>query len=276
MFKISATPDKETVVLAIPETCIDRIIALYHSSLFAGNQGVIKTYLTISDKFFIPNLTHYLRLYIKGCHICQLNRNEKPPSRQMQTRINLNYRPLSRLSMDLEVMPKLSKGHKFILCIIDEVTNYLITIPVYQSKAEEIGEALIEHGITKCCIPDCIIMDQDSAFMSSLMNYLFNKFNIKIKTVAPYNHQSLQAEHGIKSLSTVLTKYLTNLGQMWLKYLLLATFKYNTFNSPNLANYTLYELVFGRKPKILLNLETMPDIKVTGTFKEYYKLLNKR
>ena len=38
--------------------------------------------------------------------------------------------------MDLKVMPKLSKGHKFILCIIDEVTNYLITIPVYQSKAE--------------------------------------------------------------------------------------------------------------------------------------------
>ena len=26
------------------------------------------------------------------------------------------------------------------------------------------------------------------------------KFDIKIKAVAPYNHQSLQAEHGIKSI----------------------------------------------------------------------------
>ena len=34
--------------------------------------------------------------------------------------------------------------------------------------------------------------------------------------------------------------------------------------------------MFGRKPKILLNLDTTPDIKVTGLFKEYYKLLNKR
>ena len=49
-------------------------------------------------------------------------------------------------------------------------------------------------------------MDQDSAFMSSLMTYLFHKFDIKIKTVAPYNHQSLQAEHGIKSLSHILTQ----------------------------------------------------------------------
>ena len=62
-------------------------------------------------------------------------------------------------------------------------------------------------------------MDQGSAFMSSLMNYLFKKLDIKIKTVAPYNHQSLQVEHKTKALSTILIKHLTNLGQMWLKYL---------------------------------------------------------
>ena len=47
LFKI--TPEKETAVLAVPEICTDKIITLYHSSLFAGHQGVIKTYLTISD-----------------------------------------------------------------------------------------------------------------------------------------------------------------------------------------------------------------------------------
>ena len=139
-------------------------------------------------------------------------------------------------------MPRLHKGHKFILCIIDGVTNYLITVPIYQAKSGEIGEALIENVITKYCIPEYIIMDQDSVFMSSLMTYLLNKFNIKIRTVAPYNRQSLQAEHCIKSLSTILTKHLTNLGQMWPKYLPLATFAYNTFNTPNLGNYSPYEL----------------------------------
>ena len=64
LFRISS--EKETTILAVPETCADKIITLYHKSLFAGHQGVIKTYLTISDKFFIPNLTHYLRSYIKG------------------------------------------------------------------------------------------------------------------------------------------------------------------------------------------------------------------
>ena len=201
IFKLVTTPDKEAAVLAIPETCIDKIIALYHTSLFAGHQGVVKTYLTMKDKFFIPNLMHYLRSFIKGCHIYQLSRSDKLPTRQLQPQIYLNYRLLWKLSMDLKVMPRSQKGHKFILCIIDEMMNYLITVPIFQSRSEEVGEALVEHVVLKFCAPDCIIMDQDSAFMSTIMNYLFQKLNIKIMTVAPYNHQSLQAEHGIKMLS---------------------------------------------------------------------------
>ena len=59
LFKVVSTPDNEAAVLAIPETCANKVITLYHSSIFAGHQGMIKSYLTISDKFFIPNLIHY-------------------------------------------------------------------------------------------------------------------------------------------------------------------------------------------------------------------------
>ena len=156
------------------------------------------------------------------------------------------------------------------------MTNYLVTVPLYQARSEEVGEALIENVITKYCTPDYIIMNQDSAFMSSLMNYLFRKLGVIIKTVGPYNHQSLQVEHGIKSLSNILTKHFTGQGQMWHKYLSLATFAYNIFNSPNLCNHSPYGLIFGRKPQILLDLETDPDIKVLCTYKEYFMLLNWR
>ena len=81
--------------------------------------------------------------------------------------------------------------------------------------------------------------------MSSLVNYLLKRFDIKIKSVASYNHQSVQAKHEIKSA-------------------------YNTFNSPYAANYSPYELVLGRKPKLHLYLEPNPNFKVSGIFKDYY------
>ena len=43
-----------------------------------------------------------------------------------------------------------------------------------------------------------------------------------------------------------------------------------------MANHSPYELVFRRKPKLLLDLETDPDIKVSGTNKEYFTQLGKR
>ena len=190
---------------------------------------------------------HYLRLYIKGCHICQLNRKDKSPMKQLQTRINSNYRPLSRLSMDLKVMPRSSRGHRYILCVTDEVTNYIVTATVKHSRSEEVAEVLINDVIAKCCAPEYMIMDLDSVFISSLMNCLFKRLGIKIKTVAPYNHQFLQVEHGIKSLSNIVMEHLTGLGDMWPDYLPFATLAQNTYNSPNLSNYSPYELVFGRK-----------------------------
>ena len=40
-----------TTLLAIPEVCADKMIALYHSSLFAGHQGVIKHIYLLETNF---------------------------------------------------------------------------------------------------------------------------------------------------------------------------------------------------------------------------------
>ena len=149
-------------------------------------------------------------------------------------------------------------------------------MPIHQTKSDEIGDTLIAKCHNQYYIPEYRIMDDDNTFMSSPMEYLFNKFDIKIKTIAPCNHQSLQAKHGIKSLSNILTKHLTHLGQMLSQSLQLATLAYNTFNTPKFGNCSPCELVFGWIPSSLLNLESTPDIKASGTFKEYCELLNKR
>ena len=73
-----------------------------------------------------------------------------------------------------------------------------------------------------------------------------------------------------------MPKCLTGQGQTWHKFLSLATFAYNIFHTSNLRNYSPYELVFGRRPKKLINIETDPDIKISGTYKDYHTLLTKR
>ena len=84
----------------------------------------------------------------------------------------------------------------------DKVTNYLITVPIHQSKSEEIGQCINRKHHNKVLHTRIYNKGSGSVIISSLMNYLFKILDTKIKTVAPYNQQSLQAEHGIKSLLT--------------------------------------------------------------------------
>ena len=111
---------------------------------------------------------------------------------------------MSRLSMDLKVMPRLHKGHKNIMCIIDEVTNFLITVPIFSCKVRS-GRRSTSRTCTNQILHTRIHNNQ-----------------------TPYR-----------------------LSQMWTKYLSLAMFAYNTFNSPNLGNYSPYKLTSSRKPQII-------------------------
>ena len=47
----------------------------------------------------------------------------------------------------------------------------------------------------------------------------FKAYGIQLVTVSPTNHKSLQAEHGIKSLSNILMKHLSGLGDDWHLYI---------------------------------------------------------
>ena len=47
--------------------------------------------------------------------------------------------------MYVKVMPKSYQGYKFILCIINDVFNYWITVCIHQSMPEKIGDTLADE-----------------------------------------------------------------------------------------------------------------------------------
>ena len=68
--------------------------------------------------------------------------------------------------------------HKFILVVTDEVTNNLVTIPLYRGTSLEIEEALIKPTICKRGPPGYLIFDEDHAFLSSVMQYIYKRLVI--------------------------------------------------------------------------------------------------
>ena len=122
--------------------------------------------------------------------------------------------------------------------------------------------------------PTHIVYDQDPAFTSSLMEVFVSQLNIKDILVSPTNHQSVQAEHGIKRLSGLLVKQVSTVWS-WHSVLPYSMQCYNGYSSPNLNGYSPYELVFGHKMTLSRELDIKVDTVANGTFKDYYEKLKK-
>ena len=260
-------------VLCIPTSKVHILLNAYHSSILGGHAGITKCFHTISQRFYCPNLAENLRAYITGCHVCQLFNKGKDLKRPYQKRINLNVPAMTKISMDIKQMP-VNKGYSHILVLLCEVTNYMVALPLMSTRTPHILDAFQRGYLAYFGPPTHIICDQDPAFTSSLMEAFVTQLNIKIVLVSPTNHQSLQAEHGIKSLSGLLGKHLSTVWS-WHSVLPYSMLCYNGYSSPNLNGYSPYELVFGHKMTLSYELEIKVDTVVSGTFKDYYEKLKK-
>ena len=264
-------------VLCVPPSKIDIFLDQYHTSLLGGHSGITKCYQTLRQRIYCPNLPYYVRLYIISCHICQLFKNSKRFDRPLMKRFyDINTPTMTNISMDIKHMPPSKSPYKYILVLLCDISNFLVATPMKKATAEEVCSILLDNFMAYYAVPMRIICDQDPAFMSSLCQWFFKAYGIQLVTVSPTNHKSLQAEHGIKSLSNILMKHLSGLGDDWHLYTRPAMLTYNTYNTPSLDNLSPFELALGRKPILVPKLENMPHIAITGTFAKAKQVLEQK
>ena len=265
LYKIEISDTEHNALLCIPRSKVDCVLKAFHTSL--GHAGITKSYYTISQRFFIPHLATHIRSYITSCHVCQLIRNPKN-KRPFAKRMNIGIPALSRMSMDIKHMPVSSKGYKYLLVIMCETSHFVITAPMKHARANEVATILYNDVICYFGPPTHLICDQDPAFMAKVMQLLLDLYKIKLCTVSPTNHQSLQAEHGIKTISNTILKHLVAYGKNWEEHARSAMLHTNTYASPNMCNVSPYQCVFGKRARLDPTLEIRPDLIHMGTYKD--------
>ena len=272
----NSTGDSEPV-LCVPASKIDIFLELFHSSILGGHMGMSKCVLTLQQKFYCPNLAYHVRMYIISCHVCQTFKNHKRFDRPMDRRIiDINAPTLTHISMDIKHMPPSKDKFHYILVMLCEASNFMVTAPMKTATAPKICNTIMDHFMGYFGTPTRIVCDQDPAFMSHLCQWFLHSYGVHVTTASPTNHQSLMAEHGIKSLANILMKHLTGLGDNWPSYCKPAVLSYNSYASPNLDNLSSFEIAIGRKAILAPKFEYRPRIPITGTNAEAKEKLQEK
>ena len=194
----------------------------------------------------------------------------------MHARIPETYYPMTQLSAGIKYMPEGFDNFKFLLIITCEYRNFVIAIPLKDTQARTIAEALIHRVITIFSMPNLLIVNKDRALTGQIINLLLQALQCTQKIISPYNHGSLKTEQQIQMIGNIINKQLTDKGEQWPLFASTAAYAMNTFASSTLDGMSPFELVFIRRAPDITKLK-IPEIgNVAKSLKEYHILLKER
>lgn len=126
---------------------METILTENHNDII-GHLGIEKTYQKIKDKYRIPNLMKKIEKFVKHCDNCQREKLTRIRSKEKPVISETPMLPNDKISMDIVgPMNKTKAGNQFILSIHDELTKYLILVPLRNQRTESILDALLKHYI---------------------------------------------------------------------------------------------------------------------------------
>ena len=276
LFKIKFYRDEEPrLQLCVPQSYLLTLLYKYHDEIMSAHQGATRTYLTLREKYWSPHLYQNVHAYIRCCYTCQTVMEKSDQTSASYMRIPYNYRPMSRLSMDIKEMPNASEGFKYILVVACEFTNYVVTAPLRDISARSVAEALIHRVFFVFGPPEQIICDQGTQLVSKLMLHIYERLHIDVKVVSPGNHGSLRAERFIGTISKLLQKTMARHGHQWVKHLQSCTYSHNTFHSQAIGT-SPYNMVYLHDPPKLTDWEPVALDFGTVDTKRYLSQLKAR
>ena len=236
-----------------------KIIHEMHDCPIGGHQGITRTLERIQLYTTWPNIEQEVKDYIRKCQICQKNKQGRE-TKQMLEITDTQLEPWNKIYLDIiGPMPVTEGGNKYILLCQDNLSKYVIAVPLQDQTADQVVTQFVERIISVFGIPSMIMTDQGSNFMSDLFSRICKLFKIeKINTTAyhPESNGALERTH--KTLVTYLRCFVDLKLNNWDEWIPYACFMYNT-TPHSVTKFSPYTLLFGRKCNLPGILQKTPQ-----------------
>ena len=233
--------------LVLPLRCRSVVMQMGHDAPMAGHLGVNKTRNRILNRYYWPGIFKDISTYCRSCEVCQRSQRRGASVRAEMISMPLIGKPFQRIAMDVVgPLPKSKSGNRFILTICDYATRYPEAIPLPSTEAERVAKELIKL-FSRVGIPDEILTDQGSNFMSSLLQETYSLLQIRRIRTSPYHPQmDGLVERFNGTLKSMLKKFTSKNQKDWDEYLPFLLFAYREVPQES-TGFSPFELLFGRR-----------------------------
>lgn len=217
-----------------------------------GHQGRDRTTSLIKERFFWYGMTKDIEQWIQKCPRCIWRKtptNERAPLKSITT-----SQPMEIVCMDFLKLEISKGGYQYVLVITDHFTRYAQAIPTKNTTARTTADAFFRNFVVHYGLPHRIHSDQGANFESRLIKELCEITGIRKSRTTPYHPQGNgQCERFNRTLINMLGTLHKDQKRDWKSYLAPITHAYNCTKHDS-TGYPPFELMFGRKPKLPVDL----------------------
>jgi len=168
--------------------------------------------------------------------------------------------PFDKCYLDIVGPLPVTQGNsKYILTFQDDLSKYVVAVPIGQQDAETVARAFVTNIVLKYRAPRILQTDQGPNFISEVFRNTCKILKIKkIQSTAfhPESQGSIERSHRV--LAEYLRHYVNEDQTNWDEWVPFATYVYNT-TVHSATGFTPFELLFGRTSTLPSALKKPPE-----------------
>ncbi len=254
----------------IPEPMRVELLRAVHEPPVHGHGGISKMLKILQPHFYWTNMIGDISSFVKSCELCQKYKVAKTRGPLRPTPVPLQV--FEEISVDvIGPVPPSAKGSKYILCIQDRLSRYLLFIPMRNTDAETTARKVLTEWFCIFGLPKRIISDRGTNFVSSIFRLMLEMFGVTSRFTTAYRPC---ANGGNERTHLELHKYLgmylkSDKKYHWDHLLRLAAWHHNVSFHESLGT-SPFTIVTGLKPN-LAKLWLSTDEKFPQAVEQYRK-----
>jgi hypothetical protein len=180
-----------TIRLVVPTPEL-RLEVFEEAHLSSGHAAFERLFPLVHRHYYWPKLAEDLKSWTRSCHGCQTSKAASTSKVGLVLPTDIPEERGEQLSMDFVTgLPRTAAGHDAILVVVDRLTKRVRLIPTAATcDAPEAARLFFRHVFPVFGLPQAIMSDRDSRFLSLFWKTLFSALGTKLNFTTAYHPQA--------------------------------------------------------------------------------------
>lgn len=232
--------------VVVPNSGRQDVFKKCHDDPISAHPGFFKTLNKIKQEHYWPGMDADIRKYVQNCEACKAAKPANVIQRAVMGDQRKTDRPWQIVQIDfIGPLPRSKHGFCYILVVVDTFSKFVRLCPLRKATSKCTISFLEEGVFLLFGVPEVIISDNGSQFVSAEFKRFLNTYGVKHWLTAAYHPQANASEAANKSIGIAIRTYVqdNNNHRNWDEHLqkiacaLNSTIHTSTKCSPYLANF---------------------------------------